>query len=75
MGIIASEHYLTVTKQHISDYSETYEVSVRDFETGNIQVLKASATHPFFARLPENTPMAVGAEGLVYQGQLNGAIG
>jgi len=63
-------NYSPVTKQHISDYSETYEVSVRDFETGNIQVLKASATHPFFARLPENTPMAVGAEGLVYQGPI-----
>jgi len=62
--------YRAVSKQHISAYSETYEVSVRDFETGHIQVLKASATHPFFARLPENTPIAVGAEGLVYQGPI-----
>lgn len=33
----------------------------------------ASWSHPFFARMPENTPIAVGADGLIYQGAIEWA--
>ncbi len=44
---------------------------VKDLEGGKTQVLKASWSHPFFAKLAEGAPMAVGAEGLVYQGSID----
>lgn len=57
----------------MSDYPDRYLVTLRDIETGREQVLTASWSHPFFARMPENTPVAVGAEGLVYQGAIEWA--
>ncbi|MGJ8628519.1 MAG: polymorphic toxin-type HINT domain-containing protein [Sulfitobacter sp.] len=63
--------YRKVTKQHVSDYEERYDVTVRDIETGTLQVLKSSWSHPFFAQVHENTPIAVGAEGMVYQGSIS----
>jgi len=62
--------YKSVVGQHVSDYPERYKVTIRDFGTSDTQVLTASHNHPFFARLPESTPIAVGAEGLVYQGPI-----
>ncbi|MDT8853643.1 hypothetical protein RNZ50_01070 [Paracoccaceae bacterium Fryx2] len=57
----------------LADYQDRYLVTVRDIETGKDQILTASWSHPFFARMPENTPMPVGAEGLVYQGAIEWA--
>lgn len=65
--------YRKITKQHVAEYVDRYEVTVRDIESGTEQTLTASWTHPFFARMPENTPIAVGAEGLVYQGAIEWA--
>lgn len=68
--ITGTVDFRKVTKQHVADYNARYDVTITDQANEKTQVLKSSWSHPFFVRVPVNTPMAVGAEGLVYQGPI-----
>ena len=63
--------YKPVTARYSNTYRDTVHITIRDIETGQAQTLTSNRIHPFFAQLPpSHTPMAVGAEGHVYQGAI-----